>query len=77
MVTPRHSAGSSFIYKNYDARLASGMSRAAYARQHGINNTFWYLCRALSADDSRGGNADQNLMHLRCGWSGSPGEAEG
>ena len=30
------------------------MSRAAYARQHGINNTFWYLCRALSADDSRG-----------------------
>ncbi|PAZ32691.1 IS66 family insertion sequence hypothetical protein, partial [Escherichia coli] len=25
------------------------MSRAAYARQHGINNTFWYLCRALSA----------------------------
>ncbi|HFF9367666.1 hypothetical protein [Escherichia coli] len=53
------------------------MSRAAYARQHGINNTFWYLCRALSADDSRGGNADQNLMHLRCGWSGSPGEAEG
>ncbi|EAC1404455.1 hypothetical protein APX81_06715 [Escherichia coli] len=30
------------------------MSRAAYARQHGINNTFWYLCRTLSADDSRG-----------------------
>ncbi|EPR5839474.1 IS66 family insertion sequence element accessory protein TnpA [Escherichia coli] len=41
--------------RHYDAWLASGMSRAAYARQHGINNnTFWYLCRALSADDSRG-----------------------
>ena len=41
--------------QHYDAWRVSGMSRAAYARQHGINNkTFWHLCRAFSADDARG-----------------------
>ena len=41
--------------QHYDARRVSGMSRTAYARQHGINNkTFWHLCRAFSADDARG-----------------------
>ncbi|PAZ82548.1 IS66 family insertion sequence element accessory protein TnpA, partial [Escherichia coli] len=39
--------------QHYDAWRVSGMSRAAYARQHGINNkTFWHLCRAFSADDA-------------------------
>ncbi|EOK6046801.1 hypothetical protein ACM7WX_004376 [Escherichia coli] len=41
--------------QHYDAWRVSGMSRTAYARQHGINNkTFWHLCRAFSADDARG-----------------------
>lgn len=40
--------------QHYDAWRASGVSRVAYARQHGINNkTFWHLCRVLSADDAR------------------------
>ncbi|HAU3110337.1 TPA: IS66 family insertion sequence element accessory protein TnpB [Salmonella enterica subsp. diarizonae] len=34
---------------HYDAWRVSGISRAAYARQHGINSkTFWHLCRQLS-----------------------------
>ncbi|WP_249539966.1 IS66 family insertion sequence element accessory protein TnpA [Escherichia coli] len=35
--------------QHYDAWRVSGMSRAAYARQHGINNkTFWHLCKMAS-----------------------------
>ncbi|WP_334614420.1 IS66 family insertion sequence element accessory protein TnpA [Escherichia coli] len=34
--------------QHYDAWRVSGMSRTAYARQHGINHkTFWHLCRAF------------------------------
>ena len=41
--------------QHYDAWRVCGMSRTAYARQHGINNkTFWHHCRAFSADDARG-----------------------
>ena len=37
--------------RHYNDWLTSGMSRAAYARLHGINHkTFWHLCRQFSAD---------------------------
>lgn len=39
--------------QHYNDWLASGMSKSAYARLHGINTkTFWHLCRQLSADVS-------------------------